>query len=347
MSDVHTGAGVRTALWQRVRELFPDARRAGLVLDGTMRAAWQAAGNELPAPPRGLEVLEVVPYPGGESSKTRDGLAAVQDALLDLRRDEPVVVIGGGATTDLGGFAAATVRRGLSWVAVPTTVVGMADAAIGGKTGINHMRGKNLIGAFHEPAFVLVDVAFLTTCDPRDVRAGAAELYKSGRLGDAEICALLAGGLPDTADGDGWAVLIDKAIAVKQAHVEGDLRDAGKRRLLNYGHTVGHALETLLGNHKIRHGEAVAIGMEIAMRMAVSRDLVEADGAAAQTAVLEGIGLPTALPEGVAVDDVLDTIAVDKKRTAGAAHTFVLPTGTEGAVVVSDVTDDEVRAALA
>ena len=337
-TDVRIGAGLLPHLFVALRSRFPEARRCGLAIDERV-----AGAQELPRPPADLEVV-AVRLPEGEAAKTRETLARLQDVWLDLRRDEPVVVVGGGAALDVGGFAAATVRRGLPWIAVPTSVVGMADAAVGGKTAVNHPRGKNLIGTFHPPALVLADVRTLATLDARDRIAGLAELYKVGRIADAALLARLRAGPPR--DEAAWIDAVHGAVAVKARLVEQDERDGGVRRLLNYGHTVGHALERVLGNERLRHGEAVAIGMERAAALAVARGLMTAAEREAQRADLEGLGLPVDLPADVDRSALQAALGLDKKRTAGATHVFALPVGTHGVRVVEDVTDEEVAALL-
>lgn len=328
--------------------LFPGTARAGWIIDPHMLDAWNGADGGLPDDPAHTQVLRVVDQlPGhGEALKTRAGLAVIQDALIELRRDEPLIAMGGGATTDVAGFAAATLRRGMDWIAVPTTVVGMADAAIGGKTGINHPTGKNLLGAFHEPVLVLIDVDFLRTLEPRDVVAGTAELYKVGRIGDPALCALLAQGCPPVEDGEAWIELIERAVAVKRGLVEGDLRDLGRRRRLNYGHTVGHALETLLGNERLRHGEAVAIGMQVAITLAAARGLVTKEAVAAQRRDLEALGLPVRVPADPTTEAILTTAGQDKKRQSLAFITMVLPQGADDVLIVDDLTPADLTTAI-
>lgn len=354
MSDVRIGSGIRAQLADEILKRYPGAGTVGQIIDADMLSAWMEAEQPFFELPSHLAVLGYSAHEP-ETNKTAQSLTMLWDRFIGLRRDEPLIVVGGGATTDLGGFAAATLRRGIPWVALPTTVVGMADAAIGGKTGINHAAGKNLIGAFHEPELVLIDVDFLQTLDPRELRAGAAELYKAGRLGDGSICTTLAGGLPDVSDTEAWISLIGRAVAVKQDHVQGDLRDTGKRRLLNYGHTIGHGLETLYGHHAMRHGEGVSIGMQAAMHISAARGLVGAGAPALQRAALQAMGLPTETPADLPVDELMRAIAYDKKRSdggeplssVGMRHTFVLPTGEVGAEIASDVLESEIRAALA
>ena len=335
-TDVRIGAGLLAHLWAAVRSRFPAAERCGFAIDERV-----ADAQPMPAAPADLDVV-AVRLPEGEAAKTRDVLARLQDAWLDLRRDEPVVVVGGGAALDVGGFAAATVRRGLSWIGVPTSVVGMADASVGGKTAINHERGKNLIGTFHPPSFVLADVRTLETLDPRDRVAGLAELYKCGRIADAALLARLRDGPP--ADEAEWIDVVHRSIAVKARLVEADERDGGVRRMLNYGHTVGHALERVLGNERMRHGEAVAIGMDGAARLAVARGLMPEAERAQQREDLIALGLPVDIPDDVDRTALHEALGLDKKRTAGSTHVFALPVGGSGIRIVEDVSDEELLA---
>lgn len=331
----------------RVRASVPGAGRLALVIDAHVAACWPGVVTAFEAAaPQGGAPWPCLTVPRGEAAKTRVVLAGLQDDLIELRRDAVLVAVGGGATTDVAGFAAATLRRGIPWVAVPTTVLGMVDAAIGGKTGINHPAGKNLLGAFHPPAAVLTEPAFLATLDPREIRSGAAEMFKAGRLGDADLVAALAAGLPAPDAAAAWAPLLARAAAVKRTLVEKDPYDKAERRLLNYGHTVGHALETALGNDVMRHGEAVAIGMEVAMHIARVRGTVTAEDVTAQTRVLEALGLPTRVPDAATGDALRSHIALDKKRTAGAAHVMVLPEPEVGAQIVADVSTSELDAAI-
>ena len=341
-TEIHMGPGCRGWLPQRMRSLWPDAERYGLVVDAGVEAKWARGG--IPAAPRKVTPGPIVVIPAGEAAKDRRVLAEVQDRLVELKREEPVVVVGGGAALDVGGFAAATVRRGLPWIAVPTSVVGMADAALGGKVAVNHPRGKNLLGTFHNPDLVFADTEYLRTLPDRERVAGLAEVYKAGRVGDTTLLTILRKGPP--ADETTWTQAIRKAVAVKARLVERDERDWGARRLLNYGHTVGHALETILGNERIRHGEAVAIGMQVAARIASARKWCGADFTTKQGNDLRRLGLPVDVPEGIAPDRLLEVLGMDKKRAPGGMHTFVLPLGADGVRLVDDVTEEEIRRAL-
>lgn len=334
-TDVILGAGVRGDLDAHLQQWCPEAERVAVVVDAHVAAAW-------PDPAIGREVLRIE-APAGEAAKTRDVLARLQDELLALRRHDVVVAIGGGAVLDATGFAAATVRRGLPWVAVATSVVAMADAAIGGKVAINHARGKNLLGTFHPPRGVLADVAYLDTLPKRERIAGLAEAYKCGRLGAPDVLTSLAQGVPATPEA--WVALLTPCAQLKARVVEADERDHGERRLLNFGHSVGHALERLLGAERMRHGEAVAIGMVAATHLAAARDWTSADAPTSEAKALAQLGLPTAIPEDASTDELLTAVAQDKKRGAGRAHTFVLPRR-DTFEIATDVTDDEVRTAI-
>jgi len=343
-TDVIISSGVLGRLEALLHDLLPSGARRLVAVDAGIAPAavhgrW--AGEWRPDPETMIEV------PAGEAAKTRAVHARLEDAILarGIGRDDVVIAVGGGAVLDVVGFAAATVGRGVPWVAVPTSVVGQVDAGLGGKTGINHRRGKNLLGAFHPPLLLVADPTTLRTLPSRDRIAGLAEVYKSGVVGDDRLLSVLArrGGVTDDA---WWLEVVAGALAVKARLVEVDERDTGSRRLLNYGHTVGHALETTLGNDVVRHGEAVAIGMGVAAEIARGRGFVDAAWVDRQDAALERLGLPTRVPVSAPAGRLLLRIASDKKRRAGALHTFVLPRRAGPPEVVEDVAEIEVEEAL-
>lgn len=338
LAGVDLRPGGLGALGSWVASRWPGRQHVGVLVDAHVASLWP-----LPAWPAGWTVHRH-DLPRGEAAKTREAVALAQDALLDVPRDGGVVVIGGGATTDAGGYVAATLRRGLPWLAVPTTVVGMVDAAHGGKVGINHPRGKNLLGTFHVPDAVLVDVDVLGTLPPRDVAAGLAEVHKAGWV-DPSAGVRDALRQVDATSPRTLAPCIHAAVSVKQALVAEDPRDLGVRRLLNFGHTAGHALETVLGNDALRHGEAVAIGMTVAVALAAARGRVPSDALDTLEEDLQALGLPIHVPATASETELVAALALDKKRGAGSLHTWVLP-GSRGLEVVTDVTDAEVRAAL-
>ena len=232
----------------------------------------------------------------GEAGKTLANVERLLDALIEagIGRGDHVVAVGGGVVGDVAGFAAALLKRGTNWIAVPTSLIAQADSAIGGKTGVNARQGKNLIGAFHPPALVLIDPVALDTLPPKELRAGYAEVVKYGLIGDPAFFAWCEANGAALIAGDRAARLhaIETCVAAKAAYVRGDERDTqGRRALLNFGHSFGHAIEAETG---IRHGEAVAIGMAMALRLSVERGLCPSGDADRAIAHLASVGLPTA-----------------------------------------------------
>ncbi|WP_412063696.1 3-dehydroquinate synthase [Rubrivirga sp. IMCC45206] len=301
--------------------------RVLVVTDATVGPLWLAPLTDaLRADGRTVETLAV---PAGEASKS---LAVYSDVLdwalaLGLDRGTPVLALGGGVVGDLAGFAAATLLRGLPLVQIPTTTIAQVDSAIGGKTGLNHASGKNLVGAFHQPVFVLADPATLATLPDRDFRSGLAEAVKHALISDAA----LADRLRDDWDAlvgrrlDVVAALVRDAAAVKAAVVSADEREAGVRALLNFGHTFGHAIEREAGYGTLTHGEAVALGMRAALHLSASL---------AAGAVAADLGPFAAADDLVArlsppapaldPDRLTAAMASDKKRTASGLRFVVL-----------------------
>ena len=269
----------------------------------------------------------LVTFPNGEWNKTRETWAEVTDALLRARvgRDGAVVALGGGVTGDLAGFVAATYLRGVPWVQVPTTLLAMLDASIGGKTGVNVPAGKNLVGAFHPPRFVLADVDTLATLPKPHIAAGMAEAVKHAVIADADhLHALLADAPAIRAkDPDALVRVVARGAALKEAVVAEDPREQGRRAVLNFGHTVGHAVEARSG-FALLHGEAVAIGMAVEATLAESVGIAERGLARAVGSALETFGLPTSVPEDLGGEDLLETMQGDKKVRRSAVR-FALP----------------------
>ena len=296
----------------------------------------------------GLEASVLV-VEAGEDQKTLATVSLIHDAALQrrLERGSLIVALGGGVVGDMAGFAAATWLRGISVVQVPTTLLAMVDAAIGGKTGVNHPGGKNLIGAFHQPRLVLIDPTLLHTLPEREFRAGMAEVIKYGVIGDDTLFSELetasqtnpsgygAGGLASQA-AVGPALLqsiLERSAAAKARVVAADEREGGLRAILNYGHTLGHVVETLCGYGTVLHGEAVSLGMLAAGEIAVAMGLWTATEQGRQRRVIEAAGLPVLMP---AMDPaaVLDCLQADKKVRDGLVR-FVLPNQI-GAVQIRD-----------
>jgi 3-dehydroquinate synthase len=266
--------------------------------------------------------------PDGERTKSLTQAGRLYDALLDAGADRgsAIVALGGGVVGDLAGFVAATLLRGIPVVQVPTSLLAMVDSSVGGKTGVNVKRGKNLVGAFHQPRLVWIDAATLATLPPRQLRAGLAEVVKHAAIRDAGLFARLeaeAESLGEVAEPARWVPILARNCAIKAAVVEADEREAGVRMLLNFGHTLGHAVEALARYRGVLHGEAVAMGMAYAARHSERLGLAEAGTAARLVALLERLGLPTALPPHPR-KAYLEALAVDKKKRDSRIHFVAL-----------------------
>ncbi len=288
---------------------------------------------------------ESMAIPAGEEHKTLATVASVYDWLLGERveRGDFLVCLGGGVVTDLGGYVAATVLRGIPFVHVPTSLLGAVDAAIGGKTGVDHPIGKNLVGAFAQPRLVLTDPALLATLPPRHFHAGLAELVKHGLILDEPFVQLLEARAGDPAALADEA-FIARSTAIKAAIVSEDERESGSRTLLNYGHTIGHGVEAAAGFSRYLHGEAVAIGMHAAARIACEIGLLAPADLERQQTLLRACRLPERA-EGVAREAVVNAMRSDKKVRAGAIS-WVLLERIGHAAVRRDAPEAAVEAAL-
>ena len=275
----------------------------------------------------GLKVF-YVEIPDGEEHKTLDTAARLYDRAFaaGLDRDCPLIALGGGVIGDITGFAAATYLRGVPFVQVPTTLLAQVDSSVGGKVGVNHPRGKNIIGAFYQPVLVLADVGTLRSLPARELRAGIAEVIKYGVILDADFFAWLENNLERllTKDAAALAYAVEVSCRLKAQVVEADETEQGFRQILNYGHTVGHAVEALTGYRALVHGEAVGLGMVAAARLAVLLGMLDAAHSRRIEALVRRAGLPTEIPAGLGAEELWATMARDKKARAGRV-TFILP----------------------
>lgn len=283
--------------------------------------------------------------PGGEASKDVATLMHIYDHLIHhaVERRDVLIALGGGVIGDVAGFAAATVLRGIACVQMPTTLLAMVDSAVGGKTGINHPLGKNMIGAFHQPRLVLADVTLLKTLPYRELAAGWAEAIKHGVIRDADLFAKLSHADPQQAFFQ--PELVRQAVAVKVDVVNIDEREQAERMLLNYGHTVGHAIEQLLGYGVLLHGEAVAIGMHVEATLAAHMGLCEPTLVAQQQALLHRYQLPTHIPAQLTVPALLAVMHRDKKVEAGQLR-WALPRAIGHAEIIRGVPIAKVQTVL-
>lgn len=280
---------------------------------------------------QGLQPLPFEPIlvPAGERQKSLRRTAMLWDDLLARGADRKSVVaaFGGGVIGDLAGFVAATYMRGLPYVQIPTSLLAQVDAAVGGKVAINHPKAKNLIGCFYQPRLVIADVSVLATLPARDYRTGLAEVVKTAVISDHEFFAWLEANVGPIARREAACLshIVRRCCEVKAEVVGLDERESGLREILNLGHTVGHALETLTGYRALRHGEAVAIGLVAAARMAQSLGLLTLEEEARIARLLTLLGLPTKIP-GIAAAAIVEAISSDKKAIGGTPR-FTLPLG--------------------
>lgn len=270
----------------------------------------------------GYQVNSLV-IPAGESQKNIQVVASLWEAFVaaGLERSSTAVALGGGVLSDLVGFVSATYMRGINWVALPTTLLAMVDASLGGKTAIDLPQGKNLAGAFHPPCLVLADLSTLNTLPQDELRAGMAEVVKAGLIGDTALFDLCAQGWD--AVQQHWHEIISRAIAVKIAVIEQDPYERGWRAVLNLGHTLGHAIE-LASGFRLRHGEAVALGLAAEARLASRLGIAQKDVPERIERALQGLGLSTVIPEHLDWQAIWSAIQVDKKRAGGKVR-FALP----------------------
>ncbi len=328
------------------------AHRYALVTDEIVAPLYVERVRAALAP---LADVTMVAIPSGEANKTREMWAYATDDLLStgFGRDGAIIALGGGVIGDLAGFVAATYMRGVPFVQVPTTLLAMIDASVGGKTGVDTKAGKNLVGAFHQPAAVIADPTVLATLPLEHLRAGMAEALKHGVIADAsyfESVAALAANLPafDVAS-DAVLDLVARSVEIKADVVRRDERESGVRKTLNFGHTLGHAIERC-SNYTLRHGDAVAIGMVYESAIAERLGVAEPGTASRVRAAVRAAGLPDERPASMSVDDILDATRGDKKARANRAE-YALPSRI-GAMAGADrgwslpVPDDVVRAVL-
>jgi len=339
-------SGALQSVGERLRELRLGSR-AALVSDGavmrlygkTVVASLESAGF----------TVTTIDVPEGEAAKTLAVAEHCWDRLLTagLDRTSTVLALGGGAVGDVAGFAAATYMRGVNFIQLPTTVLAQVDASIGGKTAIDHPLGKNMIGAFHQPRLVVVDPAVARTLPEREFRSGLAEIVKHGIVLDADYFAELERDLAPLAARDLGVLerIIGGSCRLKASVVERDEREAELRHVLNYGHTIGHALEAATGYTRYAHGEAVSLGIVAEARLARRLGIADDETTTRQERMLETLGLPVRAPS-IDVEPIVSAMARDKKAKDGRVP-FVLAPRIGAFRIVYDVPTTEIRAVIA
>ena len=321
--DIHVGAG----LVGRADLIVPvlTAKRVAIVTNTTVAPLYLDAVAR-PLADAGVSVATAI-LPDGEEYKDWQTLNAIYDAMLAARcdRQTTVIALGGGVIGDMAGFAAATFMRGVPFIQIPTTLLAQVDSSVGGKTGINHPRGKNMIGAFHQPRLVLADMNALATLPQRELAAGMAEVIKHGLIRDVAYFEWLEANIDRLVRRDPAALAhaVKRSIEIKAEVVALDERETGPRALLNFGHTFGHAIEAGMGYGKWLHGEAVAAGMMMAADLSARLGQLRASDVARVRALLERAGLPVAAPV-LGRDRYLELMSIDKKVESGRIRFILL-----------------------
>ena len=343
--DVHVGPGLLARLGALTLRAGLNPGRAALVTDANVAPLYAAAVDD--ALRAAGFIATVIEVPAGEASKSLDALAGLYDQLTaaELDRTSPIFALGGGVIGDLAGFAAATYLRGLPLIQIPTTLVAQVDSALGGKTAVNHRAAKNLIGAFYQPRLIVADTATLTTLPTREFREGLGEVIKYGAIMDAPFIAWLETAMPAILGREAAPLeaMVERSLRHKAYVVANDEREGGLRKILNFGHTLGHALEASAGYGSYLHGEAVAIGMVAAARLSTRYAGLSAGEASRLERLIEAAGLPTRMPPGWESDSFLRALRLDKKR-AGDAVEFVL-LDRLGHAITRKLSFDEITAA--
>lgn len=332
---IHIGSGVLSHLGSRLKDIdFPH--HIAVVTNPTVADIY--AEKVLESVRTSGFDASLITVPDGEVYKNMQVLQTIYDQLIEHKFDRGcgLLALGGGVIGDMAGFAAATFLRGIPFVQIPTTLLSQVDSSVGGKTGVNHPSGKNLIGAFYQPQLVLIDIDTLGTLEPREVAAGLAEVVKYGMIRDAQFFAWLENHVVQLRRGDPAALIhaIRRSCQIKADIVEIDEREGSVRAYLNFGHTFGHAIENLAGYGHIKHGEAVAIGMIVAARIAQQQGLCRQQDVERLLSLLRAFDLPTTPPE-FPLDDYIAAMWRDKKVKQGAL-TLVLNKGV-GDVVLKKI----------
>lgn len=349
--DIHIGSGLLEAAGEKLAEIA-RSRQAVIITHARLASAdWT---NRLLHSLKGAGFGDtpVVTFAAGERFKTLGTMARLYDKLYNLSttidRKTLIIALGGGVVGDMAGFAASTYLRGLDYVQIPTTLLAMVDSSVGGKTGVDFREGKNLIGAFHQPRRVLIDLATLCSLPVRERRAGMAEVIKYGVIADPGLLAIVTSEAKrlQSLKGDALLPVIRRSCQIKADVVTQDeVEETGLRAILNFGHTIGHALESATGYRRYRHGEAIAIGMMVAAAIGETVGVTPPEVRPALADALNAHHLPTTLPADVKHDDLLALTGRDKKAERGRAR-FVLATRLGEVRLIGDVEEKAVREGL-
>ncbi len=323
--DIVIDAGILSGIGERMKE-FRFSPKTAIVSNPTVFKLYgDAVMNSIKN--AGFECFSVI-IPDGEEYKNYNQTYQILTELLKnkLDRNSCVIALGGGVIGDITGFAASIYMRGIHFIQVPTTLLSQVDSSVGGKTGVNHELGKNMIGTFYQPKLVWIDIDTLKTLPQRELLCGIAEIIKYGVIWDEELFEFLEKNRDPilTLDAERLMHIIKRSCGIKAEVVSKDERESGLRAILNYGHTVGHAVETETGYSKFLHGEAVAIGMHIEARLSEIMGLIDKKQVSEIKALIDSYGLPSELPPGLNADNLIPHMRLDKKTEAGEMK-FILP----------------------
>jgi 3-dehydroquinate synthase len=344
--NIHIGFGTIDRIGDRLG-LFDLSPKIAMVSNPTVLSLY---GSRVTASIQkaGFDLLTVT-IPDGEEFKDLTQLQHIYDQLLGYRldRSSALIALGGGVIGDITGFAASTYMRGISYIQIPTTLLAQVDSSVGGKTGVNHKLGKNLIGTFWQPRIVWIDTDTLRTLPKRELLAGLAEVIKCGVIHDEDLFAFLEQNRKEILDLDSDALshIIERSCEIKAEVVSKDEREAGLRAILNFGHTIGHAIETVTGYTRFLHGEAVAIGMHLEASLSQKLGLLESAHVKRIRALIDAYGLPSELPSEITLADLISSMKLDKKAVAGDL-TFVLPEKIGKVIIQKGIGEKTIRDSL-
>lgn len=292
---------------------------------------------------------DIIKIPDGEEYKSLEWAGKVFDAFIEhqMNRNSAVIALGGGVIGDLAGFVAATFMRGISLIQVPTSLIAQVDSSVGGKTAVNHPKAKNLIGVFYQPTYVLIDIDVLKTLPEREFRSGLAEVVKHGVIMDKELFEYMEGNISKilALDPQSMEQIVARSCKDKVTIVEQDEKEQNIRAILNYGHTVGHGIESVTEYRMFRHGEAISIGMIVAGRIAVNRGILKEENLIRQSNLLKAYGLPVTFPD-LDIDSIINAIYLDKKIKETGRLRFVLPKDIGEAIIMENIEEKEVIKAI-
>jgi 3-dehydroquinate synthase len=341
--NIHIDSNTLAGLGE-VLKRFDFGRRIALVSNPTVYGLYGpvVSGSLMAA---GFEPIEII-VPDGEEYKSMESLGKIYESMLQMRLDRrsALVALGGGVIGDVAGFAASTYMRGIDFVQVPTTLLAQVDSSVGGKTGVNHLLGKNMIGTFWQPRLVWIDISTLVTLPRREFLAGLAEVIKYGIIWDVEFFDFLVANRQRILGLDSAALthIIRRSCEIKAEVVSKDERESGLRAILNYGHTIGHAVETVTGYTRYLHGEAVAIGMCLEARLSAVMGIMGDGDADRIRRLTEAYGLPCELPSGMDLDALFSSMQLDKKTVSGELK-FILPEKVGAVTTRRGISPEEIR----